>query len=110
MRTNLETIPEEELLLASLSALTLEEVMESASTTAESAGVSLETAAGTTLSAHRVVWIIAVVISRSKFCEEREESAGRINTARRRSLPESDSTLYASLMAAIFSSSPPTSG
>jgi hypothetical protein len=68
MRTNLKAIAEEELLLASLSALTLEEVMESASASTKSSGMSLETAAGTTLSAHRVVWIVAVVISRSKFC------------------------------------------
>jgi hypothetical protein len=83
MRNNLEAIAEEELLLASLSALTLEEVMESASTTAESAGVSLETAAGTTLSAHRIVWIIAVVISRSKFCRDVRTLGKTFNIAKR---------------------------
>jgi hypothetical protein len=109
MRTNLETIAEEELLLASLSALTLEEVMESASASTESAGMSLESAAGTPLSAHRVVWIVAVVISRAKFWRERRGQRD-IGYNLAPCLPESDKTLYASLIAAIFSSSPPTSG
>jgi hypothetical protein len=58
------------------------------------------------LSARGIIGIIAVVISLSQLCGE---SVGRLHGLQS-DTPESESTSYASLIAAIFSSDPPTSG
>lgn len=69
-----ESVPEEELLALSTTIL-LEKVMETSSLEAAMLSV-VEAAARTSLSSHRVIRIVTVVISCSKFCTSENQSSG----------------------------------
>ena len=57
------------MLVAALSALTLEELVERPAP-AKSTRMTLKAATRATLSAHRVIWIVAIVVSCPQFCTQ----------------------------------------
>lgn len=68
-----EAVAEEELLVAALSALTLEELVECPAPT-KSTRMSLEAATRAALSAHGIIWIVAIVVSCPQFCTQESQT------------------------------------